>query len=155
MVGANASRDEMRDVAITANLRLGGFLCRTMTDEYSTQQYFEKTAQILKSRCKDGTEPFCKSYEAASSSAEKSKKALEVLATYYGDNLTEAANTYDLKLFEKQLAASKTAMANTNFSTYIDMYYSHLKGFRKMGSDNARNQALWISQCHSLVEGKK
>ena len=155
MVGANASRDEMRDVAITANLRLGGFLCRTMTDEYSTQQYFEKTAQILKSRCKDGTEPFCKSYEAASSSAEKSKKALEVLATYYGDNLTEAVNTYDLKLFEKQLAASKTAMANTNFSTYIVMYYSHLKGFRKMGSDNARNQALWISQCHSLVEGKK
>ncbi len=155
MVGANASRDEMRDVAITANLRLGGFLCRTMTDEYSTQQYFEKTAEILKPRCKDGTEPFCKSYSAASASAEKSKKALGVLATYYGDNLTEAASTYDLKLFEKQLASSKTAMANTNFSGYIDMYYSHLKGFRKMGSDNARNQAQWIKQCHSLMEGRK
>ncbi|MGN0908364.1 MAG: SUMF1/EgtB/PvdO family nonheme iron enzyme [Succinivibrio sp.] len=155
MVDANASRDEMRDVAITANLRLGGFLCRTMTDEYSTQQYFEKAAQILKTRCKDGTESFCKSYNAASQSAEKSGKALGVLATYYGDTLTEAANTYDLKLFERQLASSKTAMANTNFSGYIDMYYSHLKGFRKMGSDMQKNQAAWIKQCHSLVEGKK
>lgn len=155
MVDVNASKDEMRDVAVTANLRLGGFLCRTMTDEYSTMQYFEKTSEILKPRCKDGTEPFCKSYQAASSSAQKSKKALEMLATYYGDTLTEAANTYDLKLFQKQLPLSKTAMANTNFSAYIDMYYSHLKSFRKMGSDNAKNQELWIKQCHSLVEGKK
>ena len=155
MVDVNASKDEMRDVAVTANLRLGGFLCRAMTDEYSTMRYFEKTSEILKPRCKDGTEPFCKSYQAAGSSARKSKKALETLATYYGDTLTEAANTYDLKLFPKQLPLSKTAMANTNFSAYIDMYYSHLKSFRKMGSDNAKNQELWIKQCHSLVEGKK
>ena len=151
MVSANAERDEMRDVAVVANLRLGGFLCKTMTDEQTAVSYLEKNSEALKKRC-DENAGSCKVYENLKKNLEGHTKALSLLATYYGDTLSEAWHTYDFKLFEQALKPSKTAVSNTNLGDFIDVYYGHLKGFKKQGTDTDKNRKLWIKQCHALVE---
>lgn len=62
IVKANDERESMRDVAITANLRLGGFLCKSIADETSSVQYFESIRKLAKMRCDDNQER-CKFYE--------------------------------------------------------------------------------------------
>ena len=147
MVAANSERDEMRDVAVVANLRLGGFLCRSMSDELSTKLYFEKTAKVLKDRC-DKNDAMCPAYQAASKSAKNSQQALQMLSSYYGDTLAEAAATYDLKLFDKSLRDARQQLEHSGVFAFIEKYVSHLKNYAKRPPDPEKNREFWSGECH-------
>lgn len=153
MVNANSERDEMRDVAVIANLRLGGFLCKSMADEQSSLEYFEKTAKLLKERCAKNS-AMCASQKAADNSVENSKAALKMLATYYGDTVAEAVANYDLKVFAHELAASKKALASNRLADFIDRYLSHLSAYQSRSKEPEKNREFWIGQCHALSGGK-
>ncbi len=147
MVAVNSERDEMRDVAVAANLRLGGFLCRSMSDELSTKHYFEKTAGVLKDRC-EKNDAMCPSYKAAAKSAENSQKALNMLSSYYGDTLSEAVATYDLKLFDKSLRDTRQQLEHSGVFAFIEKYVSHLKNYAKRPQDPEKNREFWSGDCH-------
>ena len=147
MLTANSERDEMRDVAVAANLRLGGFLCRSMSDELSTKLYFEKTAEVLKDRC-DKNSAMCPSFKAAEKSAENSKKALSMLSSYYGDTLSEAVATYDLKLFDKSLRDTKPQLEPSGVLAFIEKYVTHLKSYAQRPQDPEKNREFWSGECH-------
>ncbi len=154
MVKSNAERDEMRDVALISNLRLGGFLCRSMADEYSSYEYFKKTSEALKERC-DANKAMCPSYEATKKSAQSSKASLNSLATYYGDTVSEAVSTYDAKLIAKFIDEARKTFNQGSMPLFIDKYAEHLKGFKNRTLDPKKNRDFWSEQCHALVGSKK
>ncbi len=154
MVKSNAERDEMRDAALISNLRLGGFLCRSMADEYSSYEYFKKTSEALKARC-DANKAMCPAFEATKKSAQSSKASLNSLATYYGDTVSEAVSTYDAKLIAKFIEEARKTFNQGSMPLFIDKYAEHLKEYKKRAKDAQKNRDFWSEQCHALVGSKK
>ena len=154
MIKSNAERDEMRDAALISNLRLGGFLCRSMADEYASYEYFKKTSEALKERC-DANKAMCTSYEATAKSAQSSRASLNSLATYYGDTVSEAVSTYDARLIARFIDEARKTFNQGSMPLFIDKYAEHLKGYKKRTQDPGKNRDFWSEQCHALVGSKK
>ena len=149
IVKANDERESMRDVAITANLRLGGFLCKSIADETSSVQYFENISKLAKMRC-DENKDRCKFYEKINTNYTRHKQALNSIITYYGDTMANASANYNLKDFKSQLASSKEAFGSeTSYDEFVDRYYSHLMSYKKLSKDRNKNQKMWSEQCQS------
>ena len=153
MVKSNAERDEMRDTALISNLRLGGFLCRSMADEYSSKEYFEHTASSLKERCA-ANKALCKAYEAALKNAENAGASLKSLNSYYADTVIEAVATYDQKLIASASVQALKTFSNGNMPQFIAAYTEHLKKASR-AKDIAAERKLWSGQCHDLLRSKK
>lgn len=150
IVKANDERESMRDVAITANLRLGGFLCKSIADETSSVQYFESIRKLAKMRCDENQER-CKFYEKINNNYIRHKQALHSIITYYGDTMANASANYNLKDFKSQLASSKEAFgAETSYDEFVDKYYSHLMSYKNLSKDRDKNQKMWSEQCQSI-----
>lgn len=153
MVKSNAERDEMRDTALISNLRLGGFLCRSMADEYSAQSYFANSALSLKDRCA-ANQAMCKAYEVAKKNADNAETSLKSLSSYYADTIFEALATYDQKLITDAASQALKTFSQGNMPLFIAKYSEHLKS-KVTKTDLIKQRSAWASQCHELLRSKK
>lgn len=144
---ANSDREAMQENAVTANLRLGGFLCRNIDYEKSSVDYFLNILKISKKQC-DADKQRCKTYEKLKSQYEQHEKLLHSLLTYYGDTIVNAETNFSKELFKKQLADAKEAFGLMDgFDRYVDLYLKHLTSYSKQEKDLKKNQQKWLMQC--------
>ncbi|MGN1394093.1 MAG: SUMF1/EgtB/PvdO family nonheme iron enzyme [Succinivibrionaceae bacterium] len=155
MVKANSERDEMRNAAIISNIRLGGFLCKALSDELATYHFFYQTAEKMKQRCDEGNKIMCENYKKQKATADKFMNNLDYLANYYGDNISYALNTYGIGLINKQ---GNTAKINGNndskslLANFIDVYLNHLKLYLLQPKNLPELKEMWISNCNTIVK---
>ncbi|MCI6939001.1 MAG: SUMF1/EgtB/PvdO family nonheme iron enzyme [Succinatimonas hippei] len=144
---ANSDREAMQENAVTANLRLGGFLCRNIDYEKSSVDYFLNILKISKKQC-DADKQRCRTYEKLKSQYEQHEKLLKSLLTYYGDAIVNAETNFSKELFKKQLADAKEAFGLMDgFDRYVDLYLKHLSSYSKQEKDLKKNQQNWLLQC--------
>ncbi|MGN1281830.1 MAG: SUMF1/EgtB/PvdO family nonheme iron enzyme [Succinivibrio sp.] len=146
---ANSERESMRDNAVTANLRLGGFLCKSIKDEQSSVKYFANISKVAKEQCeKDGNKVRCGFYEKIEKMLKDHEQALQTIVTYYGDTMADASANYNPANFKSQIANSKQAFGSqTVYESFIDRYYQDLMNYQKDSKDRAANHKKWMEQC--------
>lgn len=153
MIKTNSERDEMRSAAIVSNIRLGGFLCRALSDELSTYNYFSSLAGKLKQRCDQGATQFCENYEKQKVVVERFKNNLDYLSRYYGDNIVYAISTYERFLLDEQVnTAKKSGGDNSIMPNFIDAYLDHLNKYKLKEKNLSEQQQMWINDCNSIVK---
>ncbi len=150
---ANAERDEMRDVAVRANLHLGAFLCNSVGDTNAELTYLTEKAKHSADRCKESNNA---SVCAVAKNQELNRAGmasrLDIFVSYYGNVLSEANSTYTYELLADQLKQAK-ASQNDLFKRYLDLYLAHIKEYGKKSKDPDKNHAHWTEQCGSLLTG--
>lgn len=151
---ANAERDEMRTAAIISSIRLGGFLCKSLSDELATYNFFNNTALKMKERCDQGNQAMCTNYEKQKATADRFQNNLNYLAGYYGDNISYALNTYNLGLILKQTNTAKINSEQTEslLPNFIDMYLKHIKKYGDQKKNIPELKEQWIKDCNSVVK---
>lgn len=147
---ANDERTQMRNVAVTSNIRLGGFLCKSIADESFALGILEKTIKVFKEDCEENKSK-CVVYKEKVKNLDSHKLALRNIATYYGDTISNANSNYTEREFKDQTKEAKLAFGSkNNFSDYIDLYLNHLKAYKKGTRDLNKNIAQWKSDCTSI-----
>lgn len=151
IVEANTQREELRDSSVASNLRLGGFLCKSIQAERTSVLYFSQFVEKAKEQCKKDKDR-CANYEKFKSNVATHENSLRILVTYYGDAMANSLANYDIKNFKSQLKNAKDAFGSDNnaYSVYVDTYYKHLSNYQKKSKDLDKNKADWIEQCHSV-----
>lgn len=150
IVNANSERDDMRDAAVLANLKLGGFLCQSLNDEESTHDFLKDTAKRMRDRCQENKN-LCRQADNYDNSVKNSELKLDVLATYYGDTIASALKTYNLSLFKNSLKTSMQSHSNSRYAGFIEVYYKHMQEYAKLSRDTDKNKQHWIQQCHEYA----
>ncbi|MCR5537278.1 MAG: SUMF1/EgtB/PvdO family nonheme iron enzyme [Succinivibrio sp.] len=148
---SNSERDEMRDVAVAANLRLGAFLCSNLAATRDQLLYQMESAVTYGKRCLK-TQTFCTVYENYQAQLEESKLKLKSLGSYYGDIMAEARATYQLALFEDSFEKLKKS-GHKVYVPYLKQYYAHLKAYADASKDAQANLEHWTQQCYLIMEG--
>ena len=151
---ANAQAESMKEVAVTANLRLGGFLCKTVNDGANTLGYYRNLLNVVKKQC-EASKDRCKNLESVNSNIALNEASLKEILTYYGDTMANARMNYSMGIFKSQLKNAKEAFgSNTKYDTYVDTYYRHLDGYKKLSKDSSKNHKLWTEDCSKVGKGK-
>ena len=149
---ANAKRQQMTDVAVTANLRLGGFLCKSITDEYEGVRYFSKILEVSKKQC-DKDPKRCSYYNTFKQRVANKEQTLHIAVTYYGDTMANAVENYSIEEFKSQLENSKATFGkDVDYDKFVDLYFKHLQEYKKLSKDLKKNQQHWIETCNKLVK---
>ncbi|NLK85332.1 MAG: SUMF1/EgtB/PvdO family nonheme iron enzyme [Aeromonadales bacterium] len=149
---ANAQRQNMQDVAITANLRLGGFLCKTIGDEFLAINYFLNLKKVTQSQCDSGNKGSCPHVKTAESNLALHNENMRIITTYYGDTMANAVANYGIKNFKDQLANAKAAFGSKgdDYSDFIEQYYKHLSEYKKLSKDATKNKKYWSLSCKNV-----
>ncbi len=151
---ANAQAESMKEVAVTANLRLGGFLCKTVNDGANSLSYYQNLLNVVKKQCEASKER-CKNVNTVSAQISLYESSLKEILTYYGDTMANARSNYSMKIFKSQLKDAKQAFgANSRYDEYVDTYYRHLDGYKSLSKNSAKNHQQWTSECSRVGKGK-
>ncbi len=156
MTKANAERDEMIDTAVVSNMKLGAFLCKGLTDEQSTYNFFDAMAKTYEKRCKDApdNDSICGRAKKMREYAESMQRQRDVIVNYYADNLADTTHTYDLKLFENNLKSARMALDNDSLEAFLDVYHKPLTSYKNQSKDLKKNKEKWIEDCRKVVTSK-
>ncbi len=152
---ANAQAESMKEVAVAANLRLGGFLCKTVNDGANTLNYYQNLLKVVKKQC-ESSKDRCKNLDSVNSNIALNEASLKELLTYYGDTMANARMNYSMGVFKSQLKNAKEAFgSNSRYDTYVDTYYRHLDGYKNLSKDSSKNHKLWTDECSKVGKGQK
>ena len=150
---ANQARDEQRDSAIQASLRLGGFLCSNVVDLDNTYQNALSLAENIKQTC-DGApkEGLCTDDQINNLNEKKLKaeNALKFTLKYYADTLVDNATLYNVAMIEKQVEATKQRLQNrekNNAAQFIQSYWEQLSQYNK---DGKVDRDAWLKRCRQV-----
>ena len=150
---ANQARDEQRDSAIQASLRLGGFLCSNMVDLDNTYQNALNLVENIKQTC-DGApkEGLCTEEQINNLSEKKLKaeNALKFTLKYYADTLVDNATLYNVAMIEKQVEVTKQRLQNrekNNAAQFIQSYWEQLSQYNK---DGKVDRDTWLKRCRQV-----
>ncbi len=154
IITANAQTEAMKEVAAAANLRLGGFLCKSVNDGAKTLEYQKNLLNLVKKQCEESKNR-CQNYETVKSKVSLYSSSLDELLTYYGDTMANARQNYSMKIFKKELPDAKQAFgANSKYDDYVDTYYRHLDRYKNLSKDAVKNHQQWTSDCVKVGKGK-
>lgn len=150
---ANSERTHMREVAVSANLRLGAFLCKSVADENLRFEGAQKIVDEAKERlCPNGLDN-CPTYKKRLDILEKRTFALNTILTYYGDTLAQASSNYTKKEFKNELMDARNSIGQgNNLDNYLDTYYEHLLEYDKLSKDLNANFKHWSKACVKTKE---
>ena len=154
MTKANAERDEMLNVAIVSNLKLGAFLCKSVNDENATYMFFDTVAKSFTERCKEN-EKLCERAKSFQEKADAMLKQRDAVVQYYADTMAEAIKTYDTKKINDNIKTAKMTVGNKSLESFMDMYDKHLNNYKNFSKDMKKNRDKWIKDCHSVVKKSK
>ena len=150
---ANQARDEQRDSAIQASLRLGGFLCSNVVDLDNTYQNALSLAENIKQTC-DGAskEGLCAEDQINNLNEKKLKaeNALKFTLKYYADTLVDNATLYNASTIEKQVEITKQRLQNrekNNAAQFIQSYWEQLSQYNK---DGKVDRDAWLKSCRQV-----
>ncbi|MGN0914781.1 MAG: SUMF1/EgtB/PvdO family nonheme iron enzyme [Succinivibrio sp.] len=148
---ANTQRQDMRNVAVVANLRLGAQLCRTISAEKKALDHYEKIAAINEKNCKLVKEA-CNSLEKAKENVKTRQDNLEFNTKYYADTIAEASSNYTTDEFSNLLESARQSFGldATSLSSYFDVYFRHIKEYRKLSKNKVKNFSHWIDDCNKV-----
>lgn len=151
---ANSQAESMKEVAAAANLRLGGFLCKNVSDGVNTLGYYQNLLNVVKKQCETSKER-CKNLESVNSNIALNEASLKELLTYYGDTMANARLNYSMGIFKSQLKNAKEAFgSNSRYDSFVDTYYRHLDGYKKLSKDSKKNHKQWTEECSKVGKGK-
>ena len=137
------ARDDQRDRAAKARLRLGTFLCQKLKDDALP---IDKLKDVHRACVQDRGEQHERcSGQAAMIEAEEAK--LWENLRYYADTLVTLVEDYDDAVLGRQLGVLKSELGARGLQALLpvtDLYYRHALAFRRAKS--IERQA-WLTQC--------
>ena len=108
----------------------------------------------MKKQC-EASKDRCKNLESVNANIALNEASLKEILTYYGDTMANARMNYSMGIFKSQLKNAKEAFgSNTKYDTYVDTYYHHLDGYKKLSKDSAKNHKLWTDECSKVGKGQ-
>ncbi|MFZ1414665.1 MAG: SUMF1/EgtB/PvdO family nonheme iron enzyme [Defluviicoccus sp.] len=136
-------RDDQRDRAAKARLRLGTFLCQKLKDDALP---IDKLKDVHRACVQDRGEQHerCRG-QAAMIEAEEAK--LWENLRYYADTLVTLVEDYDDAVLGRQLGVLKSELGARGLQALLpitDLYYRHALAFRRAKSIE---RTAWLTQC--------
>lgn len=147
---ANQARDEQRDKAIQANLRLGAFLCADIVDLNNHYQDALSKVQKKINYCQtmNPNAPLCQTLADDQDERDSRKNALDLILTYYADTIVSTTEAYSEASILTQV--DKVGMHQaSNLSDFGKLYVQHLQGYYRNGKISKEN---WLQTCYDLGE---
>ncbi len=150
----NAKADEERALSATSNLRLGGFLCRSIAVQSIDIEVRKTLLDISKSKCQKDQNT-CKNVKRNEEALNTEFEVLTGLLTYYGDTMDEASKLYSPLFLNKLLNSAKKSQGDSQaLDAFIDIYYDALVTYPKLNKDSKALHKLWADKCYSQVKEK-
>lgn len=145
---ANTERVAMRDAAVIANLRLGSFLCKEISDSVADVARYDRLVKVTQSQC-ERSKDRCSNVEKVQISYENSVNTLKNMLTYYGDIMTTATAEYSFDEFVSHFAQAQSAFgSDKGYEAFLNTYLKHLSEFKKMSKNTKENAQYWSDSCH-------
>jgi len=144
--GNIAARDEQRDRAARASVRLGAFLGRKLSDDSRAVDTLER---LYKARVESGSadDPRTKDFKAQ---LDREQAVMNDNLRYYADTLIRTAEDFgnDVLLRQKDiLIVELQGMGLTELKPYVEKHYAHVLSYRK---DRKVARAQWLSDWNKL-----
>jgi hypothetical protein len=141
-----AARDEQRDRAAKASLRLGAFLGRKLADD---SRAVDTLAKLYKSRIDSGSadDPRTKSFKEQ---LDREQAVMDGNLRYYADSLIRTAEDYGTDVLKRQkeiLLVELQGMGLGELKPYVDRNFAHVTGYQK-DKRVARNQ--WLADWNKI-----
>lgn len=152
----NAKISAERSQAATANLRLGGFLCRSIAAQSIDIDLRKSLLKISERKCKSDPQS-CGQKERNSQALKTELEVLNGLLTYYGDTMSIASDTYNLSLLKELVAEAKMSQGQNNagLDAFIDRYFEAIAAYPKLNKDRNTIHKLWADKCYSIAKDGK
>ena len=107
--------------------------------------------EVSKKQC-DKDPKRCSLYDNFKVKVANKELTLNIAVTYYGDTMANAVENYSIEEFKSQLENSKATFGkNVDYDKFVDLYFEHLKEYKKLPKDLKKNQQHWIETCNKLV----
>lgn len=137
------ARDEQRDRAAKAALRLGAFLCLKLRDDGT---YYDDRQATFKSRCDGGAKvsPACDGLKAQLPEIEQ---ALSLNQQYYADTIVGSSQNYSTTVLDQQLGVLRQEVSARGLSSIADFARIHLRHVAAFAADGKVSRQPWLSQC--------
>lgn len=146
------ARDEQRDRAAKAALRLGAFLCNDLRNDVEYLEGSERLKdrkgrkQLYQSMCpaERKTARACRELEAQIAQGEQARSAT---MTYYADTVIGAAQDYTDAVLQRQykvLRQEVTARGLGSIADFAAVYLRHVHGYN---ADGRVNRQRWQDEC--------
>ncbi|MDD2767091.1 MAG: SUMF1/EgtB/PvdO family nonheme iron enzyme [Methylococcus sp.] len=139
-------RDDQRQLAAKAALRLGAFLCQKMAGD---GRWVETSETLLKQReAAFGAEDT--GVKSRRDQLKADRAALTENLLYYSETILGSAAIYDEQVLREQFEILKTELGLKNYQAllgYADVYYKQLIDYR---GNSAVRQNAWLNDCKAL-----
>jgi formylglycine-generating enzyme required for sulfatase activity len=141
-----AGRDEQRDRAAKAGLRLGAFLGRKLSDD---SRAVDALAKLYKSRVDGGAadDPRTKSFKEQ---LDREQAVMDGNLRYYADSLIRTAEDYGDDVLKRQkdiLMVELQGMGLGELKPYVDRYYGHVAAYQK---DKKVARSQWLTDWNKM-----
>jgi hypothetical protein len=137
------ARDEQRDRAAKAALRLGAFLCNDLQNDVN---YLEKRNKIHQTLCsaEKKTAPACRELDAQIAQGEQARNAT---LTYYADTIIGTAQNYTDEVVQKQYPVLRQEVTARNLGSIADFAAVYLRHVHGYNADGRVNRQRWQDEC--------
>ena len=152
---ANMARDEQRDSAIVANIKLGAFLCSNISSRSNEINTLLKRIAGVKDICSKNKSMLCTAEQQKGFERQLGDKQakLMVLVNYYRSTIKDTVYNYDFQamnnLKDKALLHVKGMNTQDGRPEFVEMYFSHLGAAYKGAGDT---DDRWISDCSLVLQ---
>jgi len=141
-----AARDDQRDRAAKASLRLGAFLGRKLSDDAHA---IDALAKVYKGRVETGgvDDPRAKSYKEE---LDHEQTVMDGNLRYYADTLIRTAEDYSSDTLKHQreiLLVELQGMGLAELKPYVDQYFTHIAAYQK---DKKVARIQWLGDWNKL-----
>lgn len=152
----NAKISAERTQAATANLRLGGFLCRSIAAQSIDIDLRKSLLKISERKCAHDLKS-CEQKERNIQTLQTELEVLNGLLTYYGDTMSIASDTYSLSLLKELVSEAKKSQGQNNagLDAFIDRYFEAIASYPKLNKDRKAIHKLWTDKCYSIAKDGK
>ncbi|HLO76550.1 MAG TPA: SUMF1/EgtB/PvdO family nonheme iron enzyme [Magnetospirillum sp.] len=141
-----AARDEQRDRAAKASLRLGAFLGRKLSED---SRSVDTVAKLYKTRIDGGLadDPRTKSYK---DELDREQAAMDGNLRYYADSLIRTAEDNSDDVLKRQkdiLIVELQGMGLAELKPYVERYFAHLAAYQK---DKKVARTQWLADWNKM-----
>lgn len=139
------ARDEQRDRAAKAALRLGAYLCNDLQNDVA---YLDQRHQVYRSLCQAErkTAPACKELEAQITQGEQARSTT---LTYYADTIIGTAQNYTADVLQQQYKVLRQEVSSRGLGGIADFAAVYLKHVRGYVSNGRVNRQGWQDECRA------
>ncbi len=154
---ANTKVDEQREKNILSNLRLGGFLCRSLAQQQIAllrlNSIYSLQKKSYENSDKDEQKKLLERYKQSEKAVKLAQTELDNLTTYFADTMAEASELYSQTSIEKLLPEAFKTLSKSQ-EKFIKVYGSELLEYKTKPKVRDSLYRLWQGKCFDLLKQK-